>query len=303
MVPTWVSHIQSLLSGTPPRLLESAAIEIPVRPVAGSRLHLALPKDAPELSEFWERWFSPSQASRCYMPVVVIMKALEEKRWTAYIIRRNDTHAIIGTIVCRNVKGLRVKQARWPSAGVVDFFCVHPAWRKRGVGRQLLATLQEKAQAAANSKGPAPHLILWEGLHLTVPPLSVGILWMKRCSGGVEKAERCDYTSWAILASKSSVATDFQESPETTVWKTRSGVLAIWNTFHRSIPEGAPIHTVIAYSSKEAVEEYTRSQMAAGCILLSDTRFTGWTLDSPFQWIAYNLLPGFTDTSFPCIAF
>lgn len=238
------------------------------------------------------------------MPAAHIQKALSEKRWVSFLCRRSDTGALIATIVRRRVKGLRVKQARWPEAGIVDFFCVHPAWRRKGVGRLLLGVLER--HETSERSGPPPHLILWEGLHLSVPPLSIGGLWMTRCSVKQgESVKGCvgGQALWATLATGRAVTSEFHESPETTVWVFPSGSIAVWNTFHRSIPDGAHIRMVLAYSSKEAVEEYARSEVAAGTILLADTHFPGWSLDSPFQWIAYNLLPGFIDTSFPLVCF
>ena len=181
MVPTWSSHLQSWWSSSPPRILESRTTShIPLRQVLGTLVVEATPSTAAELSDFWERWFSPSKSSRCCMPAAHIQKALSEKRWVSFLCRRSDTGALIATIVRRRVKGLRVKQARWPEAGIVDFFCVHPAWRRKGVGRLLLGVLER--HETSERSGPPPHLILWEGLHLSVPPLSIGGLWMTRCS-------------------------------------------------------------------------------------------------------------------------
>ena len=308
MVPTWSSHFQSWWSSSPPRILESSVSlpsHRPLRQVPGTGIVEATPANAAELADFWERWFSPSKSSRCCMPAAHIQKALSEKRWTAFLCRRSDTGALVATIVRRRIQGLRVKQARWPEAGIVDFFCVHPAWRRKGVGRLLLGVL-EGSQSTPRG-GPPPHLILWEGLHLSIPPLSVGGLWMTRCAvrqgGNPVKGQQAAGDSWATLATGRAVTSDFHASPETTVWTFPSGTIAVWNTFHRSIPDGAHVRIVLAYSSKEAVEEYTRSEAAAGTILLADTQFPGWSLDSPFQWIAYNLLPGFIDTSFPLVCF
>jgi GNAT superfamily N-acetyltransferase len=217
------------------------------------------------------------------------------------MITRNDTHIVVGSIVRRVIKGLHIHKATWPIAGIVDFFCIHPAWRKKGLGHQLLASIQNSHTAV-----PPPHLILWEGLRLDIPPLAIGALWMMQCTGSSNRSsalilkgkEAID--AWAILRTKSDTWSEYIESSEISIWSVKNGFIAIWNTFHRSIPDGAPIEVIIAYSSKEAVYDYTRSFQG---ILLSDTQFDDWKFDSPFQWIAYNLTSGYIQTNYPCISF
>jgi len=206
---------------------------------------------------------------------------------------------VIGSILRRVIKGLHIQKAVWPTAGIVDFFCLHPAWRKKDLGYQLLASIQN-----SHTTVPPPHLILWEGLRLDIPPLSIGALWMKVCvSQGpparmLKAKEAVD--AWNMCTTKMTVWSEYTESSEVIVWSVKSGIVITWNTFHRSIPDGSPIEIILAYSSKEAVDEYTKQFQG---ILLSDTGFDGWTFDSPFQWIAYNLTPGFIGTQFPCISF
>lgn len=298
MVPSWIEHWKSWWNSYPPRMLTTQNIQMPMRPLPGLTLRKGTPADARLLSEFWERWYTVSSKSRCYIPVSVIQESIQRNRWDIWIITRNDTHTVVGSIVRRVVKGLHMHKAVWPTAGIVDFFCIHPAWRKKGLGHQLLASIQN-----SHTNVPPPHLILWEGLRLDIPPLAVGALWIQHCVKevsavalkGVEAAN-----AWNILRLHSDTWSEYVESSEMTIWSVKGGIIAVWNTFHRSIPDGAPIELIIAYSSKEAVYEYTKAFQG---ILLSDTRFDGWSFDSPFQWIAYNLTPGFIQTRFPCISF
>ena len=299
MVPSWTEHWKSWWNSYPPRMLTTQNIHIPIRSLPGLTLRKGTPTDAQSLSEFWERWYTISSKSRCCIPATIIRDNIQKNRWDIWILTRNDTHTLVGSIIRRVIKGLHIQKAVWPTAGVVDFFCIHPAWRKKGLGHQLLASIQN-----SHTTVPPPHLILWEGLRVDIPPLSIGALWMKRCvSQGVaarivKGQEAVD--AWRNCTAKMTIWSDYTESSEVLIWSVKSGNVITWNTFHRSIPDGSPIEIILAYSSKEAVDEYTKSFQG---VLLSDTWFDGWTFDSPFQWIAYNLNPGSIQTRFPCISF
>jgi len=283
-------------------MLTTQNIYMPIRSLPGLTLRKGNPNDAQLLSEFWERWYTVSSKSRCCIPANLIQENIKKGRWDIWIITRNDTHTVVGSIVRRVIKGLHIHKAVWPIAGIVDFFCIHPAWRKKGLGHQLLASIQN-----SHTTVPPPHLILWEGLRLDIPPLSVGMLWMKQCvqgfnslKGAVALKGKEAMDAWNMCSAKVSTWSEYSESAEVTIWSVKSGNVIVWNTFHRSIPDGAQIEVIIGYSSKEAVYDYARGFQG---ILLSDTRFDNWTYDSPFQWIAYNLTPGSIDTAFPCISF
>ena len=287
MVPSWTAQISSWWSSYPPRLLETRDIRLPTRGEA----YLATQEDLHQLPEFWARWFS-TPSCRCLVPLKHIQNMVKAGRWEILVVRNRGE--IIGTLVHKFIKGLHVKGAFWPMAGMIDYFAIHPAWRKKGVGRCLLSTLHNMIPTPI-----PPQLILWEGIKPSIPPLSIGSYWSKRCVQGPTLA--CsDVQIWKQLVSVKGIWSDY-EAHETQIFKTSSGFLAIWNTFHRSIPDGLSIGIIVAYSSKEAVEEFTMSSSYG--ILLSDTQINNWNYDSPYQWIAYNLNPGFTDLTLPAIGF
>ena len=93
------------------------------------------------------------------------------------------------------------------------------------------------------------------------------------------------------------------------IWKTSSGAVAIWDTFHYSVPDGLHIGIILLHSGKESLEAITGSQGQGqgqgqghgyGVLLVSGYLvLEGWSIDSPFQWIAYNTQIGFMRTKFP----
>ncbi len=285
-------------NGTPPRLLETLSIHKPVPP-SGSRWFItqAQEQNSKLLSDFWSKWFSISKACRCLVPVKHIEEQIRNNKWQIYLCIRSDTGELIGTAVRRWIPNVHVRDAKWARAGGVDYFCVHPAWRGKEVGRALLSVVHNTAPTPI-----APHFIFWEGLMPTIPPLACGLLYAKRCQQGsaiqlLDEGEK--QTVWRALVLTADV---WSENPgsEISLWKTAKGNVAIWNTFHRTVPEGKEIGIVMGATSSEAINLVG----APWGVLLSDSSHgEGWSIDSPFQWIAYNLGVGFISLRFPALGF
>ena len=285
-------------NGTPPRLLETVKIPRQLPGQRGWFIRKATDSDISLLPIFWSKWFSITKACRCLVPVEHIQKQVLEGVWEIYVCLRSDTGELIGTIIRRWIPKVHVRLAVWQKAGGIDYFCVHPAWRNKDVGRGLLAVVHNTAPVPI-----APHFIFWEGLMPLTPPLACGLLYAKKCNG--ESAAEIILNSemrrslWKQLVIGSDIWSE-HPGPETTLWKTARGHVAIWNTFHKSVPEGKDIGIVVAAENSEAINLIG----APWGVLLSDSSHgSDWKLDSPFQWIAYNLGVGFISLRFPCLGF
>ena len=79
-----------------------------------------------------------------------------------YLFVVRDSSQIVGTIRYRYTGELLVQQL--PSIYRVDAFCIHPDWRKKGVGDYLLTELQRYATA----QGQPYAMFLKEGPHLSI---------------------------------------------------------------------------------------------------------------------------------------
>jgi hypothetical protein len=96
---------------------------------------------------------------------------------------------------------------------------------------------------------------------------------------------------------------------EISFWKAdeRSGVVVIWNTFHRVVPTGELIGIVLS-EDMAAVEALAGVKSPWGVFLASAKGSAAaaggaWKINSVFQWIAYNLSVGFISRQFPIIGF
>jgi hypothetical protein len=201
-----------------------------------------------------------------------------------------------------------MREVRWPKAAVIDYFCIHPAYRNKGIGRSLLSLLHNTTTAAGIVP---PHLMMWEGIQLSVPPVSAGLFMYKKCSpvGGLQveklqgstEAASAAEEAWSGLQRGNQIWSEYDSSAEeTSIWSSRRGPVAIWNTFHRSVPEGLLIGIVVG-GSVEAIHAFSSASGHPFGILLATwpIGLDGWQIDSPYQWISYNTHVGFVNTQFP----
>ena len=171
------------------------------------------------------------------------------------------------------------------------------------------------------NKPVQPHLMLLEGIQTRIPPCAAGVFVSKRCQhtnlairevtegqekiwldcvkGSVVKSD------WLSSGSASASAEADAKTKEVTLWQIGGSYVAIWNTFHYSIPDGARIGIILGYTGDvdKAAETVAHGY---GVLLLgvsvAESIGHTWSLDSPFQWISYNTNNGFIG-GFPALAF
>jgi len=256
----------------------------------------ATTEDLEQLPEFWSRWYSVKSA-RCMVPLSHVLKMAKGDIFVCV----NSAGEVIGSIVRRWLTGLHMRGVRWPRAAIIDYFCVHPAHRKKGVGRALLTFLHNST--LYTEKLILPHMMLWEGVQPTIPPASVGFFLHRKCFKGPLTVVEANADVWAELQRGKDIWNESCESSgETSIWKVGEGNLAIWNTFHRSVPEGLLIGIVVGGSQDSANAFSQASGHPFGILLMAGSLGSdGWTLDSPYQWISYNTKMNFISYQFPGI--
>ena len=299
-VPTWSGFLSKYIWNLPPQVLESLSIRRQVELPQELIMRTARLEDLGAITEFWSRYFSNWSSCHCSVPLAHIKKMFSSGIWEIILVVRKDGN-IVGTIVRRRIKNLHIREAKWSTAAVIDYFCVHPAWRKKGVGRSLLNAIHNTATVPMNPM--PPQLIFWEGLKF-LPPLSIGLFWTRRgvIGPGVQVyGEECE-KAWNN--NRGDIWTE-KAGEEITFWKTEHhGIVIIWNTFHRSVPDGGDIGIVLG-GSIDAVNSLALSSPWSVFLFPGynyGTFESPWKMDSPFQWIGYNLSVGFVG-AFPRIGF
>jgi hypothetical protein len=309
-VPSWSDRIKKWWNEEPIHLLQKTpGYKITVTPVLGFTLRKARHDDALPLTEFWGRYYSSSRRCMCAVPVKHIQENIQKNIWEVYIVIQNQTGILVGSIVRRWLQSpLYVKGSIFPKAAIVDYFCTAPSVRKKGVGRWLLATLQ--------NTGPVPlppHLILWEGVQVRIPPIVAAFYWNRRAMPkGQERGTATELQGeeakkvWNTFAKGRDISMVWSTNPptEVSVWKTEKGYVVLWNTFHWSLPESHLIGVVMAATNGAAVNACIEAKGIPFGILVAPGEYAegdAWSFDSHFQWITYNLNTPFCSDKYPLL--
>ncbi len=308
-VPSWSDRVKGWWNEERIRLLRTTpGFTITAVPVLGFTIRRGRKEDALPLTEFWGRYYSSSRRCMCAVPVKHIQDNIEKNIWEVYVVIQNQTGILVGSIVRRWFQSpLRFKGTSFPKAAMVDFFCTAPGYRKKGIGRWLLATLQ--------NTGPVPlppHLILWEGVQVKVPPVVAALYWNRRAAQkgqerGVATQLQGDEAkvAWNRLMKAKDIVTEWNAfATEVSVWKTETGNVVVWNTFHWSLPESHLIGVVMAATNGAAVNAFVEAKGIPFGILVAPGELAegdAWAFDSHFQWIAYNLNTPFCSDKYPLL--
>jgi len=302
--PTWFGTIESWAKSYPSKLID---LHSPIRKISlppGMTIREARPEDIEQLPEFWSRFFSAS--ARCILPLLHIRNMVSKGVWTVLVIVKEGN--VIGTLVRRWIKGLHMEEVTWQKAGVIDYFCIHPAYRNKGIGRTLLSCIQNITERPI-----PPHLMLLEGVQLSIPPISADLYFSIHTgqttghTGQTSQIQEVDGESVWKLCVKGLLWSDYQ-GHETKIWKTASGYVAILNTFHYSIPGGLRIGQIIGYTGQGFQDAARTAEHGYGILLMSgfsgmiSLREHGWKIDSPYQFIGYNIQSKFLG-GFPGLCF
>lgn len=155
---SWFLHFEAFLRQRPTVPIDYTLIA-PKKPalIAGTN-------DAPGIARLLNEWFEVNP--KCSTAVTV--------EWVLESLIHHDIWIVIkdigGTIrgcICSSPC-----EAPYPGIdryGIVDWFCVHPLWRSKGLGSSLLETLDY----VTYQKGRRCHVFLKEGLPLPLPHIPV----------------------------------------------------------------------------------------------------------------------------------
>lgn len=138
-------------------------------PSSTNLAEIAKPHDAPGIARLLNIWFEVNP--RCSTAVTVTW-VLESFIHNAIWVIVKDRGGTIRGCVCSTQcdppypNSTEVSEQGW---GIVDWFCVHPLWRSKGLGSALLETLDY----VTHQRGRRCHVFLKEGLPLPLPHVPV----------------------------------------------------------------------------------------------------------------------------------
>ena len=148
-----------------------------------SRIKLAtgFPSASTEYSVFLEKYFSKSSDWILQLPPDLIENGIRLLKWVSVEARTNDGQLIgvIFSIPFDEFYAPGFQGSPLRNLGLVDYFCVHPSWRRSGVGTALL----HKLFATTKLFGRKAHIFASEGSIFTlfhkIPQKSILIHYLK----------------------------------------------------------------------------------------------------------------------------
>ena len=142
-------------------------------------------QDASGISKLLNEWFEDSSTTRSITEVTPEwIRSTYLARHAIWVVAKDIRGTIRGCVVSffskapypNSLAGCGLPRA-W---GIVDWFCVHPLWRSKGIGSALLETLDY----IAHRIGRNAHMFIKEGLPLPLPNIPIyGTMWWIRRAG------------------------------------------------------------------------------------------------------------------------
>lgn len=181
---TYMSYIQSAFCQySPPQVLNRIALKKePIR-IPGVTYKRAIMKNAAQYSKFLETYFYINQKDiRLVLPEKIISDGLSVGGGWCGIEACDIDSRIIGIIFSLPIQYLYSSQfSKEPliDCGMVDYFCVAPAWRSKGIASGLL----DRFFNLNYKLGRLPHIFASEGniLFHKIPPFIKGqYIWREK---------------------------------------------------------------------------------------------------------------------------
>lgn len=168
---SWWEYIRRQLpyaTSTPPRLLPDSPTmsqSISERSPAGTIPQRMTPDHVQTYIQFLHSYFFPEDhLYSLQLPAQLLSSMLQNNQWIGAEIR-DTRNTLIGMVVS---KYMGEEPTLHKPMGMIDYLCVHPRWRKKGITNSLLRAVY--AFCAPQRK---IQLFQKEGLPASIPPLNI----------------------------------------------------------------------------------------------------------------------------------
>jgi GNAT superfamily N-acetyltransferase len=264
-----LTNITGLIRQSDVSLVDLELAEIPGP--TSCKVSVSKLSDVGGISKLLNDWFEdPSSRSKAAITPEWIRASYLDKE-AIWIVAKDPGGTIRGCVCSFRIDGPYPnslsgcgKPNPW---GLVDWYCVHPLWRSKGVGSALLETLD----LVTYRVGRKAHVFLKEGFPLPLPHLPIYTTWLKCRKAGNPKIKHMrDDTGLAVHP--------YQEVERET---------------------GIPLVRVEGIQNKEELQEWEDtldSQLPVSWVFVSDSCLIdykrGWQTDSLVSMYAFRWSPG-----------
>jgi GNAT superfamily N-acetyltransferase len=135
------------------------------------KIAVSKPNDFQGISDLLNEWFEESSKTKAQTTSEWIQKTIDQQ--TIWIVAKDSRGTIRGCVA--SFYSDAPYPTQYKNWGIVDWFCVHPLWRSKGVGSALLETLDFVTYRV----GRKAHIFLKEGSPLPLPHIPIYFTWLK----------------------------------------------------------------------------------------------------------------------------
>jgi GNAT superfamily N-acetyltransferase len=175
-----MKQIELFLKQSDVQLIDLGEPQIPENIVSGCKVSVSKLTDTEGISKLLNDWFEePDSRSKAHTTPEWIRSSFL-KNHAIWIVAKDKGGTIRGCIssfLCKapfpnSLSNTCGKPYPW---GIVDWYCVHPLWRSKGLGSALLETLDYITYKI----GRRAHIFLKEGYPLPFPHIPIYSTWLK----------------------------------------------------------------------------------------------------------------------------
>jgi GNAT superfamily N-acetyltransferase len=148
--------------------------------VGGCRISVSTLEDGPGIARLLNEYFEESSSKvRAYITPEIIQKTKSKKEaiWMVAKDRMGTIRGCVASIGTGAPYPNNLPNHIW---GLIDWFCIHPLWRSKGIGSALLEALD----FITYRLGRKAHIFLKEGIPLPLPHVPIYFTWLKRRRAG-----------------------------------------------------------------------------------------------------------------------
>ena len=267
---------------------------------------------AETIAEFLHEHFQITEKSKCCLTAERIVEGINNG-WTV-VLKLDSLNSIIGTIISRPLgtcifhtgKGTT---ARGPPTAFIDFFCVHPDYRKSGVGSELLLWVDYYT----NQKGIFIHFFQKELSPLfSLPPLWQGKYIVREVAttsknSHIQRVSIKGFTHGFLPQFAITCVPTLKTNKDSQLFFYDCGnfklYVATTNTYHQF--GGSPIGEVLFYKVESnevilekniaaSIEEILDSSSYSYILMdksIPHLKIYPWKDDAPYYYYCYNVNP------------
>jgi len=178
-------QIQSFLKQSEVALVPIEPPQIPDNLNPGNcTIHVSKSRDIAGIVKLLNEWFEePTYKTKANVTPGWIHESYTQSQ-AIWIVARDSAGTVRGCVSSFCSSG------PYPSSitnwGIVDWYCVHPLWRSKGLGSALLETLD----LVTYRLGRKAHIFLKEGLPLPLPHIPIYSTWLKYRKAGSKEIKQ-----------------------------------------------------------------------------------------------------------------